>query len=181
MRYHSRVGLKLVAGALALALTLVACGEPTPPTRGSIQTQGGDPDTGQLTLAASTNCAMLGETITFTLRIKNIATTSLAFTHPPLFDMTISQVNGPKVRWSDSAQYPSAMNPILAPGEVREYQWHWVADREGALTLEVRTAALPAGDTTPNQHDASLIFGVNWMQWSPGSIPGRISCTDLKQ
>lgn len=180
MRYHSRVGLKLMAGALALALTLVACGEPTPPTRGPIQTGGGSRDTGQITLAASTNCATLGETITFTLRIKNIAPTSLEFTHPPLFDMTISQVNGPKTHWSNSPRYPSAINPILAPGQVREYQWNWVADREGALTLEVLTDALPTGDTTPNQQDASLAFGVNWMQWSPGSIPGRISCADLK-
>jgi hypothetical protein len=180
MRYHTRVGLKLVAGAMSLALALVACGEPTPPTRGPVQASGGQQDSGKLTLSASTNCALLGETLTFTLQVKNTATYPLEFTGPPLFDMTIKRVGQPQVRWSETDQYPATINPVMAPGEIRDYQWQWVSTIEGVFTLEVQTAALPPKATFPNGGSASLVFGVNWMEWSPGSIPGRISCADLK-
>ena len=162
-------------------VVLAACGEPTPPTIGPIQTGGGRPDRGELTLSATTNCALVDEPITFTLRMVNPADYPLQFTNPPLFDMTIVKSKGVQIRWSDTDQYPATINPTLAPGEVREYHWQWVPTLEGLLSIEVRTAALLPKAKTPNEGSAILYFGVNYMSWEQGGVGGPIDCDQLKR
>lgn len=164
-----------------IAVVLGSCGEPTPPTIGPIQIGGGNEEIGTLSLSATTNCAVLGETITFTLRVANTADYSLQFSNPPLFDMTIRKPNGLEIRWSDTDQYPIDINPVMSPGEVREYQWTWMPTIEGALTLSILTAALPQGDTTPNANNAEFAFGVNWMSWDVGGSAMPIACSELKR
>ncbi|MBA3470162.1 MAG: hypothetical protein H0T53_11025 [Herpetosiphonaceae bacterium] len=162
-------------------VVLAACGEPTPPTIGPLKIHGGSPNIGELTLSATTNCALRGETIMFTLRVVNPADYPLQFTNPPFFDMTIVKTKGVQIRWSDTDQYPSAINPVMAPREVREYHWEWVSNMEGWLSIEVMTAALPPGDTTPNINQASLYFGVTYMSWEQGGVGGPIDCVELKR
>jgi hypothetical protein len=36
--------------------------------------------------------------------------------------------SAPLLRWSATSQYPTTINPVLIPNEVRTYQWQWIAD-----------------------------------------------------
>ncbi|HEY0733703.1 MAG TPA: hypothetical protein VGD69_02255 [Herpetosiphonaceae bacterium] len=84
-------------------------------------------------LTASTNCAEIGEEVVFTGEITNEGTRPLTVTDTPAFDIIIRPFRsggdaGPIQRWSETNQYPHAMDPVLAPGETRTYTWRWRAD-----------------------------------------------------
>jgi hypothetical protein len=105
------------------------------PTIGPLQNITGTSGDILLEITAPTNCAEIGDQVTFTGRITNKATYPVTIITVPLVDFVISPANwraskGPKPiqRWSQTNQYPQNINPILAPGEQRTYQWHWTAD-----------------------------------------------------
>ncbi|KAB8144314.1 hypothetical protein F8S13_05400 [Chloroflexia bacterium SDU3-3] len=116
---------------------LRACGpqDNTPPTRGPITTrQWIEPTMMNFVLSSSTNCADVGQVITFTVRLENNYREPVTFDGNPPVDMVISPVqDNPDapiglVRWSESPTYPAQMITQIGPGESHSYQWQWRAD-----------------------------------------------------
>jgi hypothetical protein len=90
------------------------------------------------TLTASTNCAKVGELITFTLTLENLRTQPMTLTDTPRLDLVIEPhraIRNPAdvQRWSADPDYPS-IDVVLHPREVRQYAWGWHADPRYAAT-----------------------------------------------
>jgi hypothetical protein len=86
-------------------------------------------------VTASTNCAEIGEPVTFTATLTSEANAPLTITTRPVVDFVLRPVaweetQGPEPiqRWSQTSSYPSVIDPVFAPGEQRQYQWVWIAD-----------------------------------------------------
>ena len=84
-------------------------------------------------LSASTNCAEVGEEVVFTAEVTNLTAEPLTVVEQPPLDIIIRPAQsggsiGPFQRWSETAQYPQDLNPVLAPHETRTYTWRWIAD-----------------------------------------------------
>jgi hypothetical protein len=105
----------------------------------------------------------------------------------PLIDIVIEpkQGPGPVQRWSVSPQYPTNINPVLAAGEERTYQWPWTADPVYATSagvgngVVVRLAA-PYVSSEPSigrrdEKGNSLRIGVKSLDFGNGMYP----CTEL--
>jgi hypothetical protein len=83
------------------------------------------------TLTISTNCVEVGESLVIQGTVINEAPYPLRFVGTPTFDFIIrpadwNPADGPEpVRhWSQTATYPT-IDPVLAPGETRTYEWQW--------------------------------------------------------
>ena len=91
-------------------------------------------------LIASTNCAEVGDFVTFTVNLQNLSDKATTIDGTPSFDITLTQMKieksepTPPVRWSNTNQYPTNPTTVLAPGEQRTYTWQWQATQEFALT-----------------------------------------------
>ncbi|MEP7188170.1 MAG: hypothetical protein ABI901_03135, partial [Roseiflexaceae bacterium] len=121
------------------------------PTIGPVQQRSGGAGTPDIELIANTNCAEVGEIVTFTIRMMNRMSLLITFTGTPLVDIVLkpSGESVPLLRWSTTSQYPKDINPVFAPGEIRTYQWQWVAD----------AAYVQPQQTTDNGVIAQLTFG----------------------
>jgi hypothetical protein len=128
---------RLILFGMLAGLLLAACAlGPRPvhqtvfPTIGPVRHVSGLSTAARVELTASTNCAEVGEVVTFTTQITNEMSIPMTLRGlPPLDILLKSAVPGaPPQRWSATPQYPKAINPVLAPGEVRMYEWQWVAD-----------------------------------------------------
>ena len=132
--WNRRVG-GLMGWLMVLMVLLTACesgaeGGPFP-TLGPVSNIGGRQGRVVSELTASTNCAEVGEVVTFTLHIRNDATFPITLTGPPFLEIVVQPVyqeGAPIQRWSASEQYPAAINPLFVPGEDRTYVWRWTAD-----------------------------------------------------
>jgi hypothetical protein len=176
-----------------VALLLTSCdlwqGEGGPiPTLGPMQT-GGEADDTLIELTSTTNCAEIGEVVTFTVRIANHRKTPATFTGTPLFDVVIRPAKyrlTPVQRWSESNQYPATINPVFAPGEERTYQWHWTADAiyapaavEGNGVEVTLTTAYFRSDTIFPQGGSLPPFVIGVMS---RNLPnGAIRCAEMRR
>lgn len=101
------------------------------PTRGpAIGSEGGSSEV-FLQVIGSTNCADIGDTVDFTLKLKSETTRVITLTGEPLLEITIQSPYYPELptqRWSQSTRYPPTIAPILKPFEERIYHWQWKAD-----------------------------------------------------
>jgi hypothetical protein len=105
------------------------------PTIGPVE----DSDTGggapypEMTLRASTNCAAIGEEVVFTLQLVNRWSEPLTWPDSQPLDLVLipaarTMQPPPIRRWSETRHYPRPLDPVIQPGEIRTYQWHWIAE-----------------------------------------------------
>lgn len=168
-----RVILLLVMVSLLLAgctirLPMTARGLERPlPTIGPITQASGGPDSIFWQITSSTNCAEIGEMVTFSVQLVNETTYPVTITNTPLLDIVIQpaqwpfEMPEPVQRWSEARSYPREMSPILAPGEVRRYQWQWQADAVyGQYGVNGVKARFITG-TIQKQHSSTPAGGVD--------------------
>ena len=100
------------------------------PTIGPVRQESGGPGSRHLELSASTNCAEVGEVITFTITMTNEMEVPMTLADTHRLDIVLKPSGGvgPTQRWSATSQYPTTINPVLAPYETRTYHWRWKAD-----------------------------------------------------
>lgn len=104
------------------------------PTIGPVQQVTGISELIRTELTATTNCANIGDVITFTGRVTNESNHPLTITSYPPFDFVLRPANWrsnasmPVQHWSEISSDASSANPVLAPGETRTYLWQWIAD-----------------------------------------------------
>lgn len=128
---------------LCLAFPLAACGGPVDlgnryafPTVGPVTRQGGRANILAYSFTASTNCAVIGETVVVTATLTNLATMPITITTTPMIDFVVRPVRWsaaktepePVRRWSESPAYPVSFDPVLSGGQERTYTWQWVAE-----------------------------------------------------
>ncbi len=94
------------------------------------------------TLNASTNCAEIGELITFTLTIENRTSNPITLTNMPLIDIVIEPqrtITNPAdvQRWSADPRYPHPVDSRIDAHSIRTYTWEWPADPRYALTPQL--------------------------------------------
>lgn len=130
---------RFVPSMLTLVFVLTGCTPHReccdPPPRGPVQTRA-EADVADGTfddaLAASTNCADIGQIITFEVRFYNRRLEPVTLTDDPPFDIEIRparpDASVPVQVWSQHADYPQPIKPVIAAGETRVYQWHWRAE-----------------------------------------------------
>lgn len=129
---------------LCLAFPLAACGGPVDlgnryafPTVGPVTSQGGRANILAYSFTASTNCAAIGETVTFIATLKNISTVPITITTTPTVDFVVRPVRWsvtqtepePVRRWSETPMYPTSFDPVLLPAMEHTYRWEWVAEQ----------------------------------------------------
>jgi hypothetical protein len=121
------------------------------PTIGPVRQGTGGPGSRHFELSANTNCAEVGEVVTFTTTLANETSVPITLTGTPLVDIVLKPIGEivPPLRWSTTPDYPKNINPIFAPGEGRTYTWQWVAD----------AAYLQPQQTHNNGVIAQLTFG----------------------
>ncbi|KAB8144315.1 hypothetical protein F8S13_05405 [Chloroflexia bacterium SDU3-3] len=162
---------------------LRACGpqDNTPPTRGPITTrQRINPSMMNFVLSSTTNCADIGQVITFTVRLENNYREPINLDSNPPVDIVITPATDDPtqpiapIRWSESPTYPAQMITKIEPGESHSYQWQWHADAaygqygsiNNGIIARIATNAQFAG--RPLMVDESLYVGVK----SGGLLPG---------
>lgn len=138
-------------------------------------------------LSASTNCAEPGESITYTIRLKNNLTTPLTITNDidinilpsPLADQTL-----PIIKWSNTNQYPE-INPVLDADKERIYQWIWPADPRyksenlAANTIRVTSKIqfrLPSSNVV-RANGGTITIGIGSVNYGLGGLP----CSQMQQ
>ena len=90
----------------------------------------------------------------------------------------------PTQRWSASSQYPQTLDPVLAPGETRAYEWKWTADaiygQNGVrgVAADAVTALLAPGRPYAQGADTGIGVGV---VLKPGGEAGEIRCADMRR
>jgi hypothetical protein len=162
------------------------------PTIGPVQGEVGRPGRASLTLSSNTNCAEIGEVITFDLRIANEATYPITLTGNLLFDIVLEPASWPLAgpiparRWSESNQYPNTVNQVLAPGTAQTYQWQWAAEavygQAGVkgIVASVSTAVLRPGDTNLQASKVEIGVGVHSMPGGESAHAG-IECAAMQR
>ncbi|NOK63287.1 MAG: hypothetical protein GFH27_549325n5 [Chloroflexi bacterium AL-W] len=105
------------------------------PTVGPVQRISGNASRTMAVIQSSTNCAEIGEMVTFTASFTNTATYPVTITTEPVMDIVLSPSNwtagdDPALvqHWSESDQYPTEFPTVAQPNEVWTYQWRWQAD-----------------------------------------------------
>jgi hypothetical protein len=112
------------------------------PTIGPVQIGRVDPDAApsiglSMELTTNTNCAEVGEVVTFTARIHNNEVRRITLKGSPPLDIILSlgppesieETELPVRRWSETPAFPQSFDPVLQPGELRTYQWSWTAEQ----------------------------------------------------
>jgi uncharacterized repeat protein (TIGR01451 family) len=180
-------------GACVSPISIPAPPPPPRPTIGPVRDQAGGPGLASLELTSNTNCAEVGEVVTFTLTISNEMTYPITLTGTPVLDIIISPAAAnvpkpsPNQRWSESGQYPSSVSPILAPHEVRIYKWLWKADSAYAsqpepqyngVVVSASTAELRPSASAPRGNGTTIYLGIGTRDLSyPGAY---IRCADMQ-
>lgn len=157
--------MRIATLILGLLLVLHACGPRRIPTLEPVRAGSGGRGDFEREIVASTKCAEVGETVTFTVTFANRTQELLTLTGTPLFDITLEPGiwtrpgTRPRERWSESDQYPANVAPVLQPGEQREYTWRWVAsprfaqqgpnDNNLAVSYSMGDIIFSAGGRTP--------------------------------
>ena len=142
-------------------------------------------------IQANTNCAEIGEMVTFTASFTNTATYPVTITTEPVMDMVLmpaqwDPTDGPEPvqRWSESDQYPTDLPTVVQPGEEWVYQWRWQADpvfrsqkgsevRAQLVTgqIQLRASSVPEGGP-------EVWVGVGAMRLPGG---GAVECYELER
>lgn len=181
---------------LLLLVEMVGCtpeflGKYALPRKELVKAGGSHPVLGLLELTASTNCAEVGEVVTFTVRYKNETADPITLVSDPLLDIVIvahpqgGNATIPQQRWSASTHYPATINPVVQPGEERTYTWQWKADGIYAqdsvdrvtITAEAQVSRLQ--NALPQGIEQQVSIGVSRIE---GNRPGTsIPCRDLRQ
>ncbi|NOK63291.1 MAG: hypothetical protein GFH27_549325n3 [Chloroflexi bacterium AL-W] len=162
---------------------------PAVPTIGPVQGLSGSTNRTTAVIQANTNCAEIGEMVTFTASFTNTVPYTVTITTEPIMDIVLSPANwdpadGPEPiqRWSESEQYPHDFATVVEPGEEWVYQWRWQADAvygAGGVNgvraqlqmgqVQLRSSAIPSGGP-------QVAVGVEHMTWGNG-----IECTQLER
>lgn len=139
-------------------------------------------------LMSPTNCILTGAETIFIMTIKNTNAYTLTLAERLPLDMALQQGYGesdPKHRWSESPEYPGTISPVFAPGEERQYVWHWRAEPtepEGFRVLMVYFDVVrPANARTAYRNSAAVELYVGSMNWNVGGYAGAvpIRCIDV--
>lgn len=144
-------------------------------------------------LSANTNCAEVGEVVTFTVTLANETTQPFTVTGDPLLDIVvqappISGQPAPVARWPQSVYYPAQITPVWQPGESRTYQWPWRVDpafaqqeRAGDNVIQASMPAtnvrLSSGSIT-GAGGLDVTIGIGALRTSPFDW---IPCADLQR
>ncbi|HEY1015821.1 MAG TPA: hypothetical protein VGE07_24140 [Herpetosiphonaceae bacterium] len=139
----------------------------------------------QITIKASTNCALDNEPVTLTLTLDNATSDPFTLTSTPKLDMIITPFESmnadPTQRWSETPAYPRDIPAVIAPGQRVQYEWIWNADPNygdnGASYSGVYVFA-PLGYPIPGvvlTATARILVGVNFTQLKGGGL----ACIDL--
>lgn len=143
----------------------------------------------ELEIDASTNCAVPGETIAFTIHIVNRSTQPMTIQRIPALDIVLGPGAWPFAgampmrHWSRSPDYPT-IDPVLAPGEDREYTWRWTVDAEYSqdgvkgVAANIETA-LQTPDM-PSAQGLGIGVGVNITSMNGGEAGGP-RCVDMQR
>lgn len=178
--------LTLLVSVLS-TLLLASCEGGGPPPIEPVSYPPGDKANFQI--SASTNCAEIGEVVTFTARIGNAEKYAVILVGDPALDIVVQPVLWPQTevkpvrRWSDSDQYPQQIVRTFLPGEERTYTWKWVAENIHAkypatlLSVDFATAALvnPSGGGQ-SAGTISIAIGVDRTRTPSG---GYVACSEL--
>ena len=190
--------LLLIALLLEIGL-LTQCGQlplPIPsappfPTVGPVQRISGSTHRTTAVLQASTNCADIGEMVTFTASFTNTVPYPITITTEPVLDIVLipaqwDAADGPEPiqRWSESDQYPENLPNVMQAGEEWVYQWRWQADpmfhSQGSTKvlaqlqrgqIQLQNSAIPAGGP-------EVEVGVAAMHLPGG---GAVECYELER
>ena len=125
---------------LLILLFVSGCSDRSIPRREAVSGGSAQPLIFREELIASTNCAEIGDIVTFTVNLQKLSDKTTTIDGTPPFDITLTQMKIAKseptslVRWSNTNQYPTNPTTVLAPGEQRIYTWQWQATQEFALT-----------------------------------------------
>ncbi len=164
----------------AVGLLLGSCGEVKPPKRGPVEITGRFSPRGHVSLSASINCAFPGEEVVFDLKLTNNEPLPLTFLGTPLIEIVLDG-GGKDILWSQSSSYPPEINPVLQPGEHRQYQWRWIAaELEGQMAAVVVMDVKSPGSAASRPTELILPMGINTMSWEQGGVDGPIACSELR-
>ncbi len=163
-----------------VGLLLGSCGEVKPPKRGPVEAVGGFSPRGTLKIISSINCAVPGEEVVFDLELTNNEPLPLTLLGTPLIEIVLDGW-GKDILWSQSSSYPPDINPVLQPGEQRQYQWRWVAtDVEGQMAAVVVIDVKSPVSAASRPIKLILPMGINTMSWEQGGVDGPIACSELR-
>ncbi|NOK63285.1 MAG: hypothetical protein GFH27_549325n7 [Chloroflexi bacterium AL-W] len=120
---------------LSVILTISSCGFREGPPRLEPVEFGGGGSSGSFgaVTTVSTNCAEIGEWVTFEVTLHNGSEVVVELTDTPPFDLILEpawwELTTPKPidRWSESYQYPQEIDRVFEPGERQSYTWKWQA------------------------------------------------------
>ena len=139
-------------------------------------------------LSATTNCAFVGDVVRFTLVVTSLSDEPVRLTSDPLLEIQLSAIRRtldpiPSQFWSETAQYPPQIDPVLQPGERRLYTWEWVAEpvygEPGAMGVSLFAASTFERQGFDQGISATISLGVERMDY-PGSVEGQgLSCQTL--
>ncbi len=183
--------LLLVLCCLLVVFGSSACYYPPPtplPTIGPVNGGGGRARFLDFDFSASTNCAAIGETVVFTVVVTATATDPVILTATPPLEITLeprrwrAEAPPPLRRWSDSPAYPSAIDPVLRPGEQRTYTWEWTAEQvygdSGVLGVTATLFTTIDDRGIDQGADGVLYVGVEAFEL-PGTGDAGLPCTEM--
>lgn len=180
----------LLCGVPGLAYMLIDFNALSKPAIQPVEVESGRASVIDVSLRASTNCADVGEEVTFTVRVANLQDQPLQLVANPPFDIIIEPYQGgagPTIRWSESDQYPATIDPVLAPREVRTFEWRWIADvvydpltTAGASGTQVLVpiSVINSNGMPEIASDIKLIVGVGF---HPEAGNNGIICSDMRR
>ena len=139
---------------------------------------------------ASTNCAQIGEWVTFEVVLHNGVDFPIELTDSPPFDLILKPAQWnlsdpqPIERWSDSYQYPQEIDRVLEPGERQSYTWKWQANtqftqqdpHENMIRMTFWRGHISRDGRSPSS--AGSLESFMGVEWYSGDI-GTWACTDM--
>ena len=120
-----------------MVVVLASCGKDKPRHRNYLRASRDlTPRTG-FALDTSTDCAEVGQPISFILTLHNSDERAIEIAAEPAVDIMLLQPTKPPTivaRWSDSDSYLKQLPP-LESGEIRPYTWTWIPNEEVGVVM----------------------------------------------
>jgi hypothetical protein len=155
----------------------------TRPTIGPLSDGGDRPGVPAVSLATSTNCAAIGEAVTFTVQIVNNEPVAITMPITPALDIVLrpNMFDPPTPsntrHWSDTDQYPRNLNLVLQPAEERRYTWTWMAEAQYGspevmgIVARAIVPILEPGTTIPVSLGGNVYVGAQYRLYDGGPFP----------
>src|SRR5512145_2862036 len=135
MNTHSLGSLNLTLALLLMSIGLIGIALLLPPNLiPALDSQIADAEqSSKRAIQMSTSRAEEGELVIFTAQLTNTASYPVTITGAPQLDIVLEPQAGgnlcpiPVWSWAEDERSMGMLTPTLEPGEVRTYQWRWVA------------------------------------------------------